>query len=286
MIKLFVSDIDGTLLNEHHEISERVKDAVHRLRASGVSFLPASGRSLTMLREITDQLGEQTKCICLNGAQFFDNENKLLISYALEAASVKEIIEIAKQYDIDMDLLLENERIHFGTPMDPREALFVRFTKMLEEENASVVYKFIDSSNWLENFSITDNIDDVLNKEVMKIELFAGDSEVLYPAFEKLQELAGISVVKSHHLNVEITSEKATKGHMVKEVSEYFGYHEDEVLVIGDALNDFTMLSMFKNSYAMGQADDNIKAAATYVAAPNTEDGIANVIDKVIANNK
>ncbi|NBK96790.1 MAG: HAD-IIB family hydrolase [Erysipelotrichia bacterium] len=111
MIKLFISDFDGTLLDDMHMLSEETTQAIHALRASGVSFMPASGRDYTAIQQIMQPIGVKVKCIALNGGEFFDNAGKVLISYKLAKEKTLEVHKIIDKYDVITDYYLENDRV-------------------------------------------------------------------------------------------------------------------------------------------------------------------------------
>ena len=83
--------------------------------------------------------------------------------------------------------------------------------------------------------------------------------------------------------NIEITDTHAQKCGMYEKVLKRMGLTKDEVVTIGDSMNDMTMISGFPNSYAMGNACEDIKRAAVYQAPFNYENGVARVIEDILA---
>ena len=78
MIKLFASDMDGTLLNEKHVISKENAHAVKQLQAAGIEFIIATGRDYNMVRFLLDPHDIQCRVIGLNGATVYDVDGTLL----------------------------------------------------------------------------------------------------------------------------------------------------------------------------------------------------------------
>ena len=92
-----------------------------------------------------------------------------------------------------------------------------------------------------------------------------------------------IAVASSFANNLEITDVNAQKGPVLKAYIESLGYSMDEVMVFGDSMNDYSMLSMdFGATIAMDNADEKLKTVAKYVTKSNVEDGVAYTIDKLL----
>lgn len=120
-----------------------------------------------------------------------------------------------------------------------------------------------------------------------KIFIFAEDVELLGKLSDELRENPAIAVASSFVYNQEITAVEAQKGPVLKEYIESLGYTMDEVMVLGDSLNDYSMISMdFGATVAMGNAVPEIKEAAKYITKSNNEFGVAYAIDQVLIANK
>jgi len=100
---------------------------------------------------------------------------------------------------------------------------------------------------------------------------------------EKLGQNPELAVASSFILNQEVTEVRAQKGPVLKEYIESLGYTMDEVMVLGDSLNDYSMISMdFGATVAMENAVPEIKRAAKYITKNNNEFGVAYAIDQVL----
>ena len=107
--------------------------------------------------------------------------------------------------------------------------------------------------------------------------------EVLKTIETLLKKEKTIAVASSFDSNLEITDVTAQKGPVLKAYIESLGYTMDEVMVLGDSLNDYSMLSMdFGMTVAMKNAHADLKKVAKYMTNSNAEDGVAAVINKVI----
>lgn len=284
MIKLFISDFDGTLLDDMHMLSDETKQAIHDLRESGVSFMPASGRDYTAIQQIMQPIGVKVKCIALNGGEFFDNDGKVLISYKLPKEKTLQVHEIIDKYDVITDYYLENDRVTLV--QDNVKATYLDYyMRSANKPMKDILHLFneLDFDNVL--VSVKD-INRVAEVGVVKIESQFADLDERKRCLEELKSIDGIAVTSSYGSNVEILSAQSTKGDMAESVCELYGYKKEEIVVIGDNYNDMSMITKFPNSYAMGNAVGEVKEAAKYQADTNRNHGVAKVMYEVIERNK
>ena len=98
---------------------------------------------------------------------------------------------------------------------------------------------------------------------VYKVFLYSNDLEMLARISKKLEKNKKLAVASSFKTNLEITAVEAQKGPVLKQYIESLGYTMDEVMVLGDSLNDYSMISMdFGATVAMENAVPEIKKAA------------------------
>lgn len=284
MIKLFISDFDGTLLDDMHMLSDETKQAIHDLRASGVSFMPASGRDYTAIQQIMQPIGVKVKCIALNGGEFFDNDGKVLISYKLPKEKTLQVHEIIDKYDVITDYYLENDRVTL-VQENVKATYLDYYMRSANKPMKDILHLFneLDFDNVV--VSVKD-INRVAEVGVVKIESQFANLEERKKCLEELKAIDGIAVTSSYGSNVEILSAQSTKGDMAESVCELYGYKKEEIVVIGDNYNDMSMITKFPNSYAMGNAVGEVKEAAKYQADTNRNHGVAKVMYEVIERNK
>ena len=98
-----------------------------------------------------------------------------------------------------------------------------------------------------------------------------------------IQYTSGLSVLSSFENNMEVTSQKAKKGIMLKQAMKHFGFLPEEVVVFGDGENDISMFQEFPCSYAMINGVDALKELAYRVTEySNDEDGVAKTLEKIL----
>jgi len=284
MIKLFVSDFDGTLLDDMHSLAPATAEAIHALRASGVSFMPASGRDYTAIQQIMAPIGVKVKCIALNGGEFVDNTGVVQIAYKLPKEKTLEVYNIIKKYDVITDWYLENDRVTLV--QENVKAVYLDYFMRSSGKTMGEILHLLNDLD-LENVMVSvKDVNRIAEVGAIKIESQFVDLEERRKCIEELSKVSGIAVTSSYGRNVEVLSARSTKGNMVESVCELYGIKPEEVVVIGDNYNDMSMITKFPNSYAMGNAVLELKDAAKNVADTNYNHGVAKVMYEIIERNK
>ena len=122
---------------------------------------------------------------------------------------------------------------------------------------------------------------------IYKLFLYSEDKEMLDELKMRLEKNKDIAVASSFPTNLEITDVKAQKGPVLKEYIESLGYTMNEVMVLGDSLNDLSMIEMdFGATVAMANADPEVKSAAKYITKSNAEFGVAYAIEELLKRQK
>lgn len=284
MIKLFVSDFDGTLLNEMHVVSDETIKAIHALRESGVSFLPASGRDYLAIQQVLKPVGETMKCIAMNGGGFFNNNGEPLISYKMSKEKTLEVFNIIHKYDAMMDFYLENDRVTLVE--ENLKATYIDYLMRSSRMTLGEMIRFLNELNFDETIVQVKDINRIAEVGVVNLEANFADIDERNQCLKELKKVSGVSLTNAFGNNIEVACARSTKGDMVESVCELYGIKKEEVVVIGDNYNDVTMFQKFPNSYAMGNAVSELKEMTRFVADTNYNDGVAKVMYEVIERNK
>src|SRR5699024_9236279 len=104
-IKLIVSDMDGTLLNEKVEVTDRVTEAILRAQDAGIEFAVATGRTVDSGYSLIKERGISCPFIELNGARYFDENEKLHYTRDMEKKDVQKLIHILEYYEVNNEFL-------------------------------------------------------------------------------------------------------------------------------------------------------------------------------------
>ncbi|MCA0150871.1 Cof-type HAD-IIB family hydrolase [Rossellomorea vietnamensis] len=265
--KMIVLDLDDTLLRDDQTISKRTKDALIQAQEAGVKVVLASGRPTQGMRWVAEELKLDhygSYILPFNGSKIIDcktNEEKY--SRTLTAETAHSLYDISKREDVGILTYAEDAII-------------------VEETNP---FASIESDLTGLPVKVVPDFKEAITGPVVKA-LMLKEADHLAEVEKKLQaELDGeLSVMRSKPFFLEFTQLGVTKGTSLDYLIKPMGIKPEEVMAIGDSYNDLTMIEFAGLGVAMGNAPDDIKEKADYVAAPNMEDGVAEVVETFVLN--
>ena len=119
--------------------------------------------------------------------------------------------------------------------------------------------------------------------EILKIITFDNDEKLIAELKNKIKEnTSDLAVASTFSNDIEISDIKAQKGLILAKAIKKMGIDKNEVIVLGDSFNDYSMFIEFENSYAMENAIPEIKEIAKYITDTNNNDGVAKAIYKCL----
>lgn len=289
MIKLIASDMDGTLLNDKMEVSDENAQAIRDAQAAGIEFMVATGRGVTEATPLLAAQDLKPAFITLNGAMVFDEAGELVVTIPIASDLSDFIVETLQKDDIYFEIITNK-----GVFSDSRVKRIQNVADLLVDLNPDTTYKLAVAlaAARLEimNINYVSDYKELLADptiQVMKIIAFTGEKRDILKAPAKVFDATGkLSVTSSSANNIEVNNIKAQKGYAVEAFAKQRGITMDEVMTIGDNLNDASMIKMAKYGMAMGNAIPEITKLAWGSTATNSENGVAQAIRKAIRINK
>lgn len=269
MVKLICLDMDGTLLNSRLEISANNRAAIRAARDKGIAVTLVTGRMFGSALSYARELDLDIPLIAMNGAltKHPVNETKLR-DIPIGRDNLRRVIDL---------LVEEGYRPNFYDEYN----LFVgegleryRHMRILTRDDPRYGIRPID-----EAFSYEDLMEQAGDR-IHKGIFFPGGALRL-PLQEKLMAIGDVSVVSSSPDNLEITHREADKGKAVLELAMSLDIRPQEIMTIGDSENDMSMLLAAGYPVAMGDASDELRAAARFVTKTNDLDGVALAIRRI-----
>lgn len=280
MIKLIVSDMDGTLLAHDSSISKGNIEAIRYAQSKGVQFAIATGRDYSSLKGILE--AHDLKCFSIlgNGAQFCNENGEILSSAYFPKKCFKQVLQIFDELKIHYMIFTANGFYSTAEPNVVRDAFIDRCVVQFKRKREDYLDDGCNQDMACMKLKKIGDLDDFINSsiDIIKVEAFNNDVLLIEKAKEKLQEIDGIAYLSSFDDNIEVTDKAAQKGLILENVIEELGYSKDEVMVLGDGLNDITLFERFKYSFAPGNANETIKAMAYQVVGACEEDGVSQAI--------
>ena len=282
MIKLIASDMDGTLLNDDHMISEENLKAIRKAQEMGRHFTIVTGRDYGAVKSYLEECDLRCECILSNGAEYRDVDGNVIESVYMNKESVKIVFDILNEAGLCIQLMT-NKGSYVTNKESDKKAIIDRFKlfnpKMTEEE----VVEFVEKFHKQRGMKLIDNIYEVLENdvEILKIVTFDNDEKLIARLKEKLKKsTSDLAVASTFSNDIEISDIEAQKGLILAKTIKKMGIDKSEVIVLGDSFNDYSMFTEFENSYAMENAIPEIKEIAKYITDTNNNDGVAKAIYK------
>lgn len=289
MVKLIVSDMDGTLLDEKKQIPQKNIEAIRYAQSKGIEFMVATGRNRQGALPMLEAVGIECPMIALNGAQVFDKAGSSVLKAPIERALVEEVLLFLEKGKIYYEILTNQ-----GVYSQSKEQRIENWAAMATETmpNLSRKQAMEISFTKLEIIPITfvKSIRELIRNEnitVFKINYFyTGDPSVL----KKLAQLINknfkdLVTTSSDRNNLEITYHTAQKGLAIAQIAKEQKIALEEVMVIGDNLNDISMFQVVENSFATGNSLSEVKKQAKYVTGTNNDGGAGEAITYAIDKN-
>lgn len=288
MIKLIASDMDGTLLDAHMSISTENTEAIRMANELGIEFMVATGRNAQEARAALDEARIDCAMITLNGAQVFDRSGKSLFTVPIPSPQAMTVMDI-----LDANGIYYEVATNQGLYSESQPKRIESFASSIATHMPHLTYKMaiaMASAN-LELLHITyvDSIRELLlddKLEVLKIICFHTEGpRILGPVGKEISNLGELAVTSSGQNNLEVNHKNAQKGIAVAHVAHERGITLDEVMTIGDNFNDVSMLQTAGVSFAMGNAEIEVKDYAKYLTDTNLESGVGKAILRAINEN-
>lgn len=265
MHKIIFIDIDGTLRNDKKEITEKTKEAIHKVKEKGIYVVICSGRPRKYVEDISKEVLASGFVIDCNGGEIYDyEENQTIYVNALENEETKELWNIAERYNVQLIMISNGKRIVRKQTDDDTDILLEEPIENFVTDN--LVTQCVFSSLELEKIQhIKKEIDVVKDIEIVNLS----------------KCLVNDKLPKEKPFFLDITCKGTSKGNAIKKLCEYLKIELKDSVAIGDSYNDITMFEVVGNSVAMGNAPEDIKKMVDKVTDTNNEDGVAKFLENL-----
>jgi len=278
-MKLIASDLDGTLLNAEGEISPENKAAIEKAKEHGIEFIVATGRSYDAAKKPLEAAGISCPIIALNGAAAFQGEH-IIREIPMKATIAREILKVCRARGMYLEFFT-----NYGIYSISREYFLEVLVDIMKSANPNVqdedVRKKAELRFQMEPVQFIDDYNEIFSVpgvKVYKILGFSLDKEKLKEVHHQLYNDGELAITSSGDINIEFNHPDAQKGVAVKQFAERMGIGMEDVMAVGDNMNDKSMLEAAGYSVAMGNAIQEIKDICRYETKTNEEHGIAHAI--------
>lgn len=284
MIKLIVSDMDGTLLNRLHTVSAGNLAAIDAAKKAGVQFMIATGRGYESIHKLQNDLGFTCPCILVNGAELREEDGTIVKGIPMSNQKVEEVYKLLLPNGYLINLMSDQGNFVVASREKFEEEWIVKSGYYNPESTLDERLAYFKESGAQMQTTFADSLEEILEKgiQIYKMESFYPDETEVIRINEKLRALGGLAVASAGPFSIEVTDEKASKGAILEAYVEEIGLKEEEVAVFGDSYNDASMFERFSNSYAPANAMEEIKGMVKEVVPSNHEDGVGKTILRLL----
>lgn len=263
MIRLVVIDLDGTLLNAEHQISDFTKQTLRALQQTGTEVMVATGRHFQDVSRLVQPLEIPVGLITSNGARVHNPAGELLYENHIPQALAEQVLAISENFAVHRNVYQGN-------------------AWLVEEENLPLLaihqasgfeYQQVDFANW----ALCDVDKFYFNAEHRKLE----------PLENALREALDdqLYITFTTEIYLEVMNKGVSKGIALSNLCQQKGLNAEQVMAFGDGLNDVDMLQWVGHPVLMANAHPKLKSSlpSANVALSNAENGVAHYLQQFFA---
>ena len=264
MKTLYVSDLDGTLLNSQQQTSTYTNQTINKLVDQGMLFSYATARSYYSAKPATKGLSAKIPLILYNGAFIIDNQSQeILVSNFFLKEEVNDLAHYFNQkdfYPIVYAFINEQEKFSYIPSKSTKQQL-----------------DFISTRNDKRKNPVENNL---FQGDVFYVSCIASKKQLesFYHDLKDRYQCLFSKDIYSQDWWLEILPKKATKAHAILQLKDYLKC--EKVVVFGDGLNDLSMFEIADESYAVENACKELKEKATGVIGRHDQDAVARWLEE------
>ncbi len=261
-IRLFLADVDGTLVTNDKILTDRAIAAVAKLRQAGIVFAITSGRPPRGMSMLIEPLQLTTPIAAFNGGVYVRPDMSVIEQHVIPDDVTPAVIDLLGTHGLDVwiyrgaDWFIRDPK----APHVARETWTVKF-------DATVVDSFASVSD-----------------AVAKITGVSDDYDAVQKGVDAVRERFGdhVSAARSQPYYADVTNPSANKGAVAQYLSRTYQIPPEQIATIGDQPNDVLMFAHSGLSIAMGNASQEVQKAARRVTTSNEDEGFANAVERFV----
>lgn len=260
--RLAALDLDGTLLNDEHVVTDRSCEALQKLSAQGVVVVLISGRMHRAILPISDQIGLENPIISYNGGMVKHPRTGEVIHHTpIRAADATALIEYGDQKDLHLNFCLNDQ-------------LFIK-----EYNEWSELY---EKRTGVSATALGD-LHELDGQEPTKMQILDWPERINLLLSECKAEFGErLYVTQTQVEYIEFMNLQVSKGSALQALADQLHIPTDLIVTFGDGYNDESMMEIAGFSVAMGNSVDAIKAIADYTTDTNQNDGVALAVEQLL----
>ena len=287
MYKIAVIDLDGTMLNQYGIVTQNTKDAIKEAQNKGIEIIIASGRPIDSIKAIAKQIESKKYFISGNGAIIYDiSKDETIYENTIKKQKALEIIKICEENSIYYNIYTEKEIVAKSLQCN---VLYYHKENVNKEDKDKT------------HINIVENIYDYISnrdEKIVKITVCDKNKLIFNSIIRKLKEITEIELLDVSHMSrkiihqgteeipieyfyTEISAKNVDKWNAIEFLKEKMNIKTEEVIAIGDNINDKKMIEKAGLGIAMGQSHPEVKKVAKQITTSNLEDGVASALREI-----
>ena len=290
MYKLIAIDLDGTMLNSYGEVTENTKRVLKQIKPKGAEVVIASGRSIDSIKYIASEIDSSKYMIAGNGAVVYDrSQNKILYEKYIPKNKALDIIQICEENSIYYNIYTNKTIIADGL----RYNVLYYYKENLKKEDQKKTHITLVEN--IENYIKEMNEDE----KIMKIFICDKNKTVFNSIVRKFSVIEDIDILDVSHMArkvikqgtedipieyyyTEISMKDVDKWYALEFLIKKLGIQKEEVMAIGDNINDRKMIEEAGKGIVMGGSTPKVSEVADYITLDCNNEGVAKAIEKFI----
>ena len=287
MYKLVAIDLDGTMLDSFGQVTENTKKVIQKTIEKGTDVIIASGRPIDSIKTIAKEIGSNKYFIAGNGALIYDiQKDEVLYKKYMNKQKVLEIIKICEENSISYNVY--TEKTILATALKYNVLYYYKENLKKQEDKRTHI-------NIVEN--MYEYIQKMPEEKFLKITICDDSKAIFQSIIRKLEKISDIEILDVSHMSrkvieqgtesipieyyyTEISSKDVDKWNAIEFLISKLNIKKEEVITIGDNINDKKMIEQAGLGIIMGQSMPQLKEIADYVTTSNTEEGVAKALSK------
>ena len=289
MYKMIAVDLDGTMLNSYGEVTENTKRVIKQTIQKGTDVVIASGRSIDSIKSIAEEVGSSKYMIAGNGAVVYDiKSGKILYEKYIPKAKALNIIKICEQNSIYYNIYTNKSIIADSLRYN---VLYYYKENLKKEDSKKTRITLVDN--------VQKYIEEMKDEKIMKIFICDGTRSVFNSIIKKFSDMTELDFLDISHMSrkiikhgtievpieyyyTEITMKDVDKWYAIEFLINKLGIQKEEVMTIGDNMNDKKMIEEAGLGVTMKGSTPAVKQVADFITEDNNNEGVAKAIEKFI----
>ncbi len=287
MYKLVAIDLDGTLLNQYGIVTENTKKVIKKTMEKGTNVILASGRPIDSIKTIAKEIGIKDYFIAGNGAIIYDiQKDDIMYKKFLPKEKILEIIKICEENSISYNVYTDKAIIANALKYN---VLYYQKENLKKEESKKTKISIVEN--------IYEYVKNLRENKILKITICDENKSVFQAIIRKLKQIEEIEVLDVSHMSrktikqgteefvieyyyTEITAQNVDKWNAIEYLMEKLNIKKEEVIAIGDNINDKKMIKNAGLGITMQGSTKEVIEIADYLTTTNDNEGVAKALEK------